>query len=158
MKRRLILTAVSLLVISMFFIWGMVSGLFHRWLVARGLVYPSWEECAQVMGWAAERLPAGAESELPLPPSLKKLSCGGVIQAIRSENARTCVLIKRTIGWKGNFTGTLCCGGPLAPDEIVHGAYPSADYISLRGSAYFNELYVARRLGENWFRVYFDLN
>jgi hypothetical protein len=137
---------------------GIVSALFHGWLVARGLVYPSWEECAQVLAWAVGQLPAGTESELALPPRLAGLSRGGVVQAIRSDNGRTCVLLKRTIGWKGNFTGTLCCDGPLAPEEIVRGHAAYADYVLLRGSIHFNELYVAKRLGERWLHVYFDLN
>ena len=96
--------------------------------------------------------------ELRLPPHLAVLSRGGVVHAIRSDNRRTCVLLKRTIGWKGNFTGTLCCDGPLAPDEIVRGHAAYADYVLLQGSVRFNELYVAKRLGEKWFHVYFDLN
>ncbi len=150
--------AASLLVIFMVVVLGMVSGLFHRWLVARGLAYPSWEECAQVLAWVSEQLPVGTESELVMPLHLSRLSRGGVIQAIRSDNGRTCVLLKRTIGWKGNFSGTLCCNGSLAPGEIVPGCAPYADYISLHGSIHFKELYVAKRLGEGWFRVYFDLN
>lgn len=137
---------------------GIVSALSHRWLVACGLAYPSWEECAEVLAWTAEQLPAGTESELALPLRLAGLSRRGVVQAIRSDDRRICVLLKRTIGWKDNFTGTLCCDGPLAPDEIVRGDVATADYVSLRGSVHFNELYVAKRLGEGWFRVYFALN
>jgi hypothetical protein len=137
---------------------AIVSDLIHRWLTARGLAYASWAECTQVLAWAAEELPAGAERELVLPPRLAELSRGGLALAIRGADGRACVLLKRTIGWKDNFTGTLCCDGPLAPDEIVCGHAAYGDYISLRGSVHFKELYVAKRLGEDWFRVYFDLN
>lgn len=150
--------AVSSLVIVMVIAYGTVSGLFHRWLVARGFAYPSWEECEQAVAWVSEQLPAGTEDTLPLPPRLAGLSRGGVIQASRSDNGRTCVLLKRTIGWKGNFSGALCCNGSLVLDEIVRGHAPYSDYISLHGSVHFNELYVAKRLGEGWFHVYFELN
>jgi hypothetical protein len=130
----------------------------HRWLIARGLAYPSWRECSLALAWAREQLSSTIETELVLPPNLAMLSRNNVIQAIQTSDCRTCTLLKKTIGWKGNFTGTLCCDKPIEQGEIVRGKPPFSDYISINGSVYFNELYVTKPLSEFWFHVNFNLH
>jgi hypothetical protein len=117
----------------------------HRWFVARRLAYPSPAECAEVLQWVAKNLPAGSEAELTLPPGLAGLSRGGVVQAVRDRNSRTCVLLKRTIRWKGNFTGTLCCDKEIARAEIIRGDVKNADYLAIDGSIRLKELYAGFR-------------
>jgi hypothetical protein len=137
------------------------SGAAHRWLVARGLADPSPAECAQVLAFVIEQeLPPGSDRELALPPRLHRLAHGGVVQAARKRDGGTCVLLKRHVGWKGNFTGTLFCDRPLAQGEIIRGNPLWSDYISLAGtrSPLFNELYVGRALDDRSFRVFFDLH
>lgn len=130
----------------------------HRWLVGRRLAHPSSMECVEVLQWVAKTLPAGSEGELTLPPDLAGLSRGGVVQAARDRNSRTCVLLKRTIRWKGNFSGTLCCDREITPGEIVRGPAGNVDYLAINGSIRLKEVYVSKQLSDRWFHVYFDLN
>jgi hypothetical protein len=115
-------------------------------------------ECGGVLAWAAgQNVAAGEVVELTLPPALAHVSQGGVVHVARTGDGRHCVLLKKSVGWKENFEGLLCCDGALRPSEVVE-PRTGAAYISLPGLGIFEELYIRRRYSDLLFEVYFDLN
>ena len=113
--------------------------------------------CVSVLEWLkSQNLPATA-SEFTLPPRLAHMAATGTASGLRTRDGRFCVLLKTTIGWKGNFQGIFCSDGPLLPSEIIGGATRRA-YISIGDEYLFQELYIRRRYSDRCFAVYFDLN
>jgi hypothetical protein len=116
------------------------------------------EACEAVLRWAAEQdLPPGAARVLDVPARVASLRGRRTAHALRTSDGRHFVLLKSTGGWKGNFEGTLCADGPLAPGEFV-GEHDPRPYISVGDASPWQELYVRRRIDERHFEVYFDLN
>ena len=116
------------------------------------------KDCRAVLAWAvAQNVAVGTTIELKLPPDLAHLSEAGVVQAAGLSVGHCCVLMKKSIGWKDNFAGILCCEASLNPGQIV--SPPTrVSYISLPGFGIFEELYISKRYSSKLFEVYFDLN
>src|SRR5688500_14213800 len=132
-------------------------GFLHHAMVALRIADPSWDECERTLAWVKSRdLPPGTAGRVALPLRLAGLSSVGTVDAVRTADGRTCVLLKSSIGWKENFTGTLCCDSPLRPEEIIERPnFPA--YISLVGFPGFEELFLTEKRSDAWFRVHFDL-
>ncbi|MCY1061117.1 hypothetical protein [Nannocystis sp. SCPEA4] len=136
----------------------------RRWLVlgvlfaaASCLVPASEAECAAVMTWVAgQALPAGAHDRT-LPDTLGASSQDGRVRVLVGPDGRRCLLLKRQIGYKDNFDGTLYCDAPVRSDEVVERPGGPA-IVSIAGDAEFEELYVRTRHGDRHFAVYFDLH
>lgn len=112
-----------------------------------------------VLEWVAKQdVPPGKAHELPLPPELAHQSCEGKVHAAHLGDGRLCVLLKTSIGWKGNFEGVFSCDAPLHPDEITRHADDQPPFICLAGYGIFQELYLHSPRLERTMRVYFDLN
>ena len=115
-------------------------------------------QCSAVLRWVQEQnVPTDTAAELTLPPQLLGASEDGSVQAARTRDGRLCILLKKRIGWKSNFEGLLCCDSPLQDDELIESGVGDA-YISLPGLGIFEELYIRKAHGREFFDVYFDLN
>jgi hypothetical protein len=114
--------------------------------------------CDGLLAWAAgQDVAEGSTAELTLPPELARASHDGLAHVGRATDGRRFVLVKKSVGWKDNFEGRLCCDAPLRPGELVE-PESGAPYVSLAGLGIFEELYVRSREGERRLEVYFDLN
>lgn len=114
-------------------------------------------ECASVMAWVAERAPAAGAHDMTLPDDLRASSHDGHVRVLVGADGRRCLLLKRQIGYKGNFEATLYCDAPLRPGELVE--RPDAPRtVSILGDVVFEELFVREAHGDRRFSVYFDLN
>jgi hypothetical protein len=115
-------------------------------------------QLARILTWAsAQPLTAGSSHQFALPARWAATSHGGTVNIGRSNDGRTCVLLKKQIGWKENFAGTVACDRPLLAKEVAADA-KSRSYMTLPGEGVFEELYISRRLSDHRFDVYFDLN
>jgi hypothetical protein len=113
----------------------------------------------RVLEWVrAKDLALGSTHELSLPDNLAKVSVDARVHVARLADGRTCILLKKSIGWKSNFEGVLQCDAPLRPAEVVTAPPALRTYVTLPGHAVFEELYVRVRRDERTFDVYFDLN
>lgn len=116
------------------------------------------KQYAVVVEWVADQnLATSTSSELALPSEWKHLSSAGVIHVASTADGRHCILMKKQIGWKGNFEGLLYCDGPLHANEVIK---PSSgvSYITLAGLGIFEELYIRKQYNDQLFEIYFDLN
>ena len=112
-----------------------------------------------VLSWGIkQKVPSGRTREVILPESLRKASADQRVTIAQLADGRTCILLKKKIGWKDNFDASLCCSGPLKRREIIKDANQSPNYISLPGHGVFEELYIRRTRDDRTFDVYFDLN
>jgi len=115
-------------------------------------------ECSSILAWVGDQnLPDDKAVELALPPHLSHASEDGKLHAARTRDGRLCVLLKKSIGWKGNFEGLLCCDSPLQQSEL-HETDTGLIYLSLPGLGIFEEIYIKNANSETAFEVYFDLN
>jgi hypothetical protein len=113
----------------------------------------------RVLEWVrAKGLAAGSTHDLSLPEDLAAASADARVHVARLADGRTCILLKKSIGWKNNFDGVLQCDAPLRPSEVVAAPPVPRAYVTLPGHALFEELYVRSRRDERGFNVYFDLN
>ena len=114
--------------------------------------------CNSVLRWVTRKnLPRGKVTRLELPENFSNRLASSQVDALRTENDLYCVLLKSSIGWKENFTGTLCCNRPLNPDQVIKDT-PDRIYISITGFFPFEELYLSKDHGNGKYHVYFDLN
>lgn len=115
-------------------------------------------ECDAILNWViSQDFPQGAAVRLMLPDNLAENLATGYIDALKMGTHFHCALVKATIGWKDNFSGTLCCNKPLSPDYLVNDK-SGQTYISIPGFFAFEELYVSKNHGRGIYHVYFDLN
>ncbi|TKC90565.1 hypothetical protein [Polyangium fumosum] len=113
----------------------------------------------RVLAWVhAQSVAPQSTQEISLPGDLVGASADARVHVARLADGRTCILLKKSIGWKSNFEGGLLCDAPLLPAEIVAAPPASRAYVSLPGHAVFEELYVRTQHDKRTFDVYFDLN
>ncbi len=116
------------------------------------------DECGAVLAWLRGRaIDEGAAVVVDLPPQFARAAQDGKAHAARTADGRLFLLLKKHIGWKDNFEGTLCADGPIAESELV-GAPNGRTYLALPGLGVFEELYVRNGFGAARFEAYFDLN
>jgi hypothetical protein len=120
--------------------------------------YPSIKDCNAVITWIKSSIVAIEEErvyEVPLPSHLKHISVDGkVSMALLSEN-RYCILLKSHIGWKDNYKGTLFIKGQIKKSEM--GREKGQLYFSLTVPP-FEEIYIEKKIDNNRYLVFFDLN
>jgi hypothetical protein len=116
------------------------------------------DERDEILAWVVtQHLLPGTDRDLVLPAPWEQVSHQGIIHAARTTDGRHCILLKRHVGWKGNFEGWFYCEKPLTSRELVE--LPTGIVlISLPGLGVFEELYVRQRRSDRLFEVYFDLN
>jgi hypothetical protein len=126
----------------------------------KSLFHRSWAMDAKtVAAWVTKQdLSPGQAHELALPADLAKLSCNGKVVAAHLPDGRTCVLLKKEIGWKDNFEGVFYCDKSLHPSEMMSRGRGEPAFICLAGYGVFEELYVRTVRDERVVDVYFDLN
>ena len=113
----------------------------------------------RVLAWVrGQNLPPGTTRVLAIPDELAKASADAQVHVARLADGRTCILLKKSIGWKDNFEGVLACDAPLLATETVVAPPAPRSYVTLSGHAIFEELYVRARHDDRTFDVYFDLN
>lgn len=114
--------------------------------------------CKGILDWAKREgyLSLGV-IELTLPERFAKSAVDGVVTALRTNEGRSFVLLKQTVGWKENFEGIFCCDSPLRSTEFIRGRGERA-YISIENYPAFQELYVREGYSADCYEVYFDLN
>lgn len=113
----------------------------------------------RVLAFAAqELLEPGTTTTISIPPPLRRTSRDGQVHVARLRDRNTCILLKKKIGYKDNFEGTLHCTRPFSTSEIIENEVSSRSYISLTGHGIFEELYIRRRVSLDVIRVYFDLH
>jgi hypothetical protein len=110
-------------------------------------------DCRKISTWLATRnlQPGTQENDLALPANLEKLSANGRVHAAKLPSGRLCFVLKRSIGYKGNWTGIAWCDG--APDA---GAV-KGNQLTL-GDPPLEEIFIKRTRAPHRFDVYFDLN
>jgi hypothetical protein len=112
----------------------------------------------RVLAWAAQQpLEPGATAAIPLPQPLRVASRESQVHVARLHDHNTCILLKKKVGYKGNFKGTLCCTRLLSTSEIIEDKAGGRSYVSLFGHGIFEELYIRRRVSSDTMTVYFDL-
>lgn len=131
-------------------LWKSVARLFRRSYSV---------DAKEAMDWVkGEEIPEGAVREVQLPRELSHLSQDGKVHVAHLADGRRCVLLKKKIGWKGNFEGVFQCDRPLLPSEIVRRSPEEEPYICLAGYGLFEELYIGAVRGDRVIEVYYDLN
>ncbi len=114
--------------------------------------------CDSVLRWVTNKnLTRGQVTRLQLPENISFRLASSQVDALRTTNNLYCVLLKNSIGWKENFTGTLCCNQPLHPEQIIKNML-NRSYISITSFFPFEELYLSKDHGNGRYDVYFDLN
>lgn len=109
--------------------------------------------------WArSQSFELGSTHDVLLPKELVAASIDGRAHVARLGDGRTCVLLKKSIGWKGNFDGLLQCDAPLLESEVISAPPAQRAYVTLVGYTPFEELYIRKRRNDRTFEVYFDLN
>lgn len=113
----------------------------------------------QVLSWvASQSLPAGKSYALQLPANLRDASADASVHVARLSDGRTCILLKKSIGYKENFKGVVRCSAPLRAAEVIPASAQSRSYIALPGQGVFEELYVEKQRDPQRFDVFFDLH
>ncbi|HVK65754.1 MAG TPA: hypothetical protein VM694_14830 [Polyangium sp.] len=113
----------------------------------------------RVLAWVhAQSVAPPSTREMSLSGDLAGASADARVHVARLADGRTCILLKKSIGWKSNFEGVLLCDAPLLPAEIITASPASRAYVSLTGHVVFEELYVRTQCDPRTFDVYFDLN
>lgn len=110
-----------------------------------------------VVEWArTASVKPGTVAEFPLPADLAAESADGKATVAGFPGGERCVLLKKEIGWKGNFAGVVFATRPLGGGDVVPdpGGRP---YLSLAGYGIFEELYIKATRSPRHFEVYFDL-
>ncbi|MDI1446883.1 hypothetical protein [Polyangium sp. 6x1] len=114
---------------------------------------------ARVLEWVhTQSVAPKSTQEISLPGDLAGASADARVHVARLADGRTCILLKKSIGWKSNFEGWLQCDAPLLPAEVVAAPPAPRAYVSLAGHVMFEELYVRTQRDPRTFDVYFDLN
>jgi hypothetical protein len=114
--------------------------------------------CKAILDWAkGEALFSLGVVELSLPERFAEAAADGIATALRTDDGRYFVLLKQTVGWKGNFEGVICCDAPLRSTELIQ-SQGERSYISIDDYVPFHELYVREGHGAECCEVYFDLN
>lgn len=113
--------------------------------------------CEALLEWVeGTDLELGKAGVYELPEYLKNKTEQATVDALRTKDNCYCVLLKTSIGWKGNFEGILCCNRLLHPDEVVI-KQTKRPYISIHGFYPFEELYLRKDHNNGRYDVYFDL-
>lgn len=118
----------------------------------------SLSECQVILKWAmAFGLPRDGARAVDLPAHFAHKTAQGKADILHTADGRYCVLLKNSVGWKGNFEGVLYCSEPFRPEEIVNDLH-GRSYVAIPGWQPFEELYVRKHYDDRWLNVYFDLN
>ncbi|MRG94642.1 hypothetical protein [Polyangium spumosum] len=117
------------------------------------------EALKRVVEWISRQdLEQGRVHEIGLPDSLVGLSHNGKIYAAHLPDGRRCLLLKKHVGWKGNFEGLFFCTRPLLREEFMSRDNGERPFICIQGYGLFEELYIRSSRDQSVFEVYFDLN
>src|SRR5215470_7591447 len=115
-------------------------------------------DCESIRAWATgQQIPKGTSTRSQLPSTLAHLTEDGSVEIAHTNDERFFILLKKKIGWKGNFEGVLYVDQGLKQSERIE-PQSGGSYISLPGFGIFEELYIRKQNSDQLFDVYFDLN
>ena len=110
-------------------------------------------KCQAIGAWAAklQLAPGSQRTGVALPADLAPLSADGTVHVAVLASGRLCFVLKRSIGYKENWSGIAWCDGPLDASAL------RGNTITL-GDPPLEEIFVRRQRAPHRFDVYFDLN
>jgi hypothetical protein len=110
-------------------------------------------DCQAIATWLATlNLQAGTQqNDVALPANLARLSANGTVHAAKLPSGRLCFVLKRSIGYKENWTGIAWCDGAPDPGAVKN------NQLTL-GDPPLEEIFIRRVRAPHRFDVYFDLN
>ena len=123
---------------------------------AFALIYfclPTQGDCARVMREVqALNLPVGGHPNVSVPGL--KLFYSEELDVAVLPDGRTVLLIKTSIGWKGNYDGYVYASAPLTTAEFASDYY-GREEILIPG---LGSIVVRKKYSATFFKVFFDLN
>jgi hypothetical protein len=104
-----------------------------------------------------QRLPPGKSFVIDAPPSLAQRLAQKEVEAVHLPDGHIAVLMKTTLGWKGNFRGFLYVTRPVSSNEMKNDNRGNR-FVSLPAPPPWEELYLQSMYNDQLSEVFFDLN
>ncbi|HZL38044.1 MAG TPA: hypothetical protein VFC78_22200 [Tepidisphaeraceae bacterium] len=124
---------------------GVTYGILHKRSIER--------KCDLLATWVKTTHPAGAYPSIALPAGFADMSEDHTVNAVVLPDGRVVLLLRTSLGWHHNWSGTVYCTTPLQSADFGQDAN-GRPTINIKG---LDDHYITEKASNHLYHVAFDL-